>query len=60
MNDARRVGVVFDTMDVSWLFEDRPAPLADRYRGVVGSEPVFLSFQTVMVLRFGALRAEWG
>jgi hypothetical protein len=30
MNDARRVGVVLDTMVVSWLFEDRPLPLADR------------------------------
>jgi predicted nucleic acid-binding protein len=59
MNDARRAGVVLDTMVVSWLIEDR-LPLAPRYRALVGSEPVLLAFQSVMELRFGALRAGWG
>jgi hypothetical protein len=44
-------------MVISWLFEDRPNPLAARYRELIGSEPVVLAFQTVMELRFGALRA---
>jgi len=39
---------------------DRPNPLADRYRELIGSEPVVLAFQTVIELRFGALRAGWG
>lgn len=47
-------------MVISWLFEDRPNPRADRYREPIGSEPVVLAFQTVMELRFGALRARWG
>ena len=60
MTDARASGVVVDTMVISWLFEDRPSPLADRYRELMGSAPVVLAFQTVMELRFGALRAGWG
>jgi len=60
MTEARPSGVVVDTMVISWLFEDRPNPLADRYRELIGSEPVVLAFQTVMELRFGALRAGWG
>ena len=60
MTDARASGVVVDTMVISWLFENRPNPLADRYRELIGSEPVVLAFQTVMELRFGALRAGWG
>jgi len=60
MTDARTPGVVVDTMLVSWLFDERPNPLADRYRHLIGPQPVLLAFQTVMELRFGALRAGWG
>jgi len=52
--------VVVDTMVISWLFDERPNPLADRYRDLIGSARVLLAFQTVMELRFGALRAGWG
>jgi len=60
MTDARPAGVILDTMVVSWLFDDRPNPLADRYRFLIGTQPALLAFQTVMELRFGALRAKWG
>ncbi|HZU45789.1 MAG TPA: hypothetical protein VFA16_00815 [Mycobacterium sp.] len=60
MNDAHPAGVVVDTMVISWLFDDRPNPLADRYRALIGPVPVLLAFQTVMELRFGAIRAGWG
>jgi predicted nucleic acid-binding protein len=60
MSEARAAGVVVDTMVISWLFDDRPNPLADTYRELIGGEPVVLAFQTVMELRFGALRAGWG
>jgi predicted nucleic acid-binding protein len=53
-------GVVIDTMVVSWLFDDRPNPLADRYRTLINGRPAVLAFQTVMELRYGALRAGWG
>ena len=52
--------VVVDTMVISWLFDERPNLLADRYRDLIGSTRVPLAFQTVMELRFGALRAGWG
>jgi predicted nucleic acid-binding protein len=60
MSEARSSGVVVDTMVISWLFDDRPNPLADTYRKLIDGEPVVLAFQTVMELRFGALRAGWG
>jgi predicted nucleic acid-binding protein len=60
MSNARRVGVVVDTMVISWLFDDRPNVLAEQYRELIGAVPVLLAFQTVMELRFGALRAGWG
>lgn len=60
MSDARRAGVVVDTMVISWLLEDRPVRLADRYRELIGEAPVLLAFQTVMELRYGAMRAGWG
>ena len=60
MTGARASGVIVDTMVVSWLFDERPNPLADQYRELVGSQPVLLAFQSVMELRFGALRAGWG
>lgn len=60
MSDARAAGVVVDTMVISWLFDDRPNPLADTYRQLIGNEPVVLAFQTVMEVRFGALGAGWG
>jgi len=60
MNDRPPVGVVVDTMVISWLFDERPNPLADRYRQLIGATPVVLAFQTVMELRFGTLRAGWG
>lgn len=38
MNEARAAGVVVDTMVISWpLFDDRPNPLADTYRELIGS-----------------------
>ena len=52
--------VVLDTMVMSWLLDDRPNPLADRYRRLIGAAPALLAFQTVMELRFGAIRAGWG
>jgi predicted nucleic acid-binding protein len=60
MKDAPPAGVVVDTMVISWLFDDRPNPLADRYRALIGPVPVLLAFHTVMELRFGAMRAGWG
>ena len=60
MTAARPLGVVVDTMVISWLFDDRPNPLADRYRELIGPQPVLLAFQTVMELRYGVLRAGWG
>jgi predicted nucleic acid-binding protein len=59
MTDAQASGVVVDTMVISWLLDDRPNPLAERYRDLIGAQPVLLAFQTVMELRFGALRAGW-
>ena len=49
-----------NTMVVGWLFDERPSPLADRYRALIAGRPVLLSFQTVMELRYGALAANWG
>src|ERR1035438_811426 len=60
MSDAPRPGVVVDTMVISWLFDERPNPVADQYRVLIGRAPVVLAFQTVMELRFGAIRAGWG
>jgi len=60
MTDARGPGVVVDTMVISWLLDERSSDLADRYRHLIGTQPVLLAFQTVMELRFGALRAGWG
>jgi len=61
MSNARPAGVVVDTMVISWLFGDRlDDPLAGRYRALIGVSPVLLAFQTVMELRYGALRANWG
>ncbi len=60
MTEARRPGVVVDTMVVSWLFGDRPDALALRYRDLIGVAPVVLAFQTIMEIRYGALRAGWG
>ena len=55
-----RPGVVVDTMVISWLLDDRPNRLANQYRALIGDAPVVLAFQTVMELRFGAVRAGWG
>jgi len=44
MTIAPPVGVVVDTMVISWLFDDRPNPLADRYRALIGPAPVLLAF----------------
>ena len=60
MTAAPPTGVVVDTMVISWLFDERPNPLAERYRDLIGPVPVLLAFQTVMELRFGAIRAGWG
>jgi tRNA(fMet)-specific endonuclease VapC len=53
-------GVVIDTMVMSWLLDQRPNPLAEQYRQLIGTAPVLLAFQTVAELRFGAIRAGWG
>ncbi len=53
MTDARPIGVVVDTMVISWLFDQRPNPVADRYRALIDARPVLLAFQTVMELRYG-------
>lgn len=34
--------------------------LADRYENLLHGRPVFVSFQTVAELRFGALKRRWG
>lgn len=47
-------------MVISWLLDQRPNPLANHYRELIGSVPVLLAFQTVGELRFGAIRAGWG
>lgn len=60
MTVGRRAGVIVDTMVISWLFDERPNPLADDYRALIGEVPVLLAFQTVMELRYGAPRAGWG
>ena len=60
MTNAPPAGVVVDTMVISWLFDERPNPLAERYRDLIGPAPVLLAFQTVMELRYGAIRAGWG
>jgi len=60
MTNAQPSGVVVDTMVISWLFDDRANPLADRYRVLIGPRRVLLAFHTVMELRYGALRAGWG
>lgn len=59
MSSARR-GVVVDTMVTSWLFDERPNPRAEQYRGLIDGRPIVLAFQTVMELRYGALHAGWG
>jgi predicted nucleic acid-binding protein len=46
-----------DTNVISWMFDERPNPLAERYRRLIGPRPVVLSFQSVMELRYRALRA---
>lgn len=60
MTSPSSAGVVVDTMVISWFFEEHPDELAQRYRDLIGSRPVLLAFQTVMELRYGALRANWG
>ncbi len=60
MTPAQPGGVVVDTNVLSWLFDERPNPLADRYRSLIGAQPVVVAFQTVMELRYGVLRAQWG
>jgi predicted nucleic acid-binding protein len=60
MTDAHPAGVVVDTLVISWLFDERPNVLAERYRQLIGQSPVLLTLQTVMELRFGAIRAGWG
>lgn len=60
MSSTRPAGVVVDTMVISWFFEDRSAPPSIAYRELAGESPLVLSFQTVLELRYGALRAGWG
>ena len=44
MSDAPRPGVVVDTMVISRLFDERPNPVADQYRVLIGRAPVVLAF----------------
>lgn len=60
MSTAHPAGVVVDTMVISWFFEGRSDPRSTAYRELAGESPVVLSFQTVLELRYGALRAGWG
>jgi len=60
MTDAPAAGVVVDTMVISWLLDDRPQRLATGYRELIGTTPMLVAFQTLMELRYGALRAGWG
>jgi predicted nucleic acid-binding protein len=60
VTDARRAGIVVDTMVISWLIEPDRSPLADPYRELIGGRSTLVVFQTVMELRFGALNARWG
>jgi predicted nucleic acid-binding protein len=60
MSDEPPHIVVIDTMVISWLLDERPNPLADRYRELIGPAAVLLAFQTVAELRYGAIRADWG
>ncbi len=46
-------------MVVSWIFTEQP-PYAEVYKALIGGRSITLAFQTVMELRFGALRANWG
>ncbi len=52
-------GVVVDTMVISWLLDNRPEDFAGQYRRPIGAAPMLLAFQTLMELRYGALRAGW-
>ncbi|HSH59416.1 MAG TPA: PIN domain-containing protein [Acidimicrobiales bacterium] len=56
MSDA----VVVDTNVLSWLFDQRPNPLPDRYCSLIDERRVLVAFQSVMELRYGALHAGWG
>lgn len=60
MTNAHRTAVVVDTMVVSWLLDERARSAAERYRDLIGSRPVVVAFQTLMEIRYGALRAGWG
>jgi len=42
VSDARTRGVVVDSMVVSWFLDERPNPIAERYRKLIGMEPVVL------------------
>lgn len=62
MNPALLRGpVVIDTdvFSAHILPSSRPG-LAERFAPVIADRPAFVSFQTVMELRFGALRRGWG
>jgi predicted nucleic acid-binding protein len=60
MTSRDESGVVVDTMIVSWLLNERSTPVAERYRALLGDRAVLLAFQTVVELRYGALKAGWG
>ena len=47
-------------MVISWLLRDQLDPRTVRYRSLIGDRPALLAFQTIMELRYGALRAQWG
>jgi hypothetical protein len=39
MTDAHASGAIVDTMVISWLLDDRPNPLAESYRELIGAQP---------------------
>jgi hypothetical protein len=51
MIDARPLGVVVDTMVISWLLGERVNAAAEGNRALIDARAVLLAFQTVMELR---------
>ena len=47
-------------MVISCLFDERPNPLAELYRILIGPAPVVSALKAVMELRFRAVPAGWG
>jgi predicted nucleic acid-binding protein len=60
MTATRPSSVVVDTMVISWLLDEHPGPLAERYRALIDGRPILVALQTTMELSYGALHAGWG